>query len=42
VVLLDIKEIYTVSPENRRSVTIIEAICADRSNYPPPFIIVPR
>jgi len=41
VVLLDIKEMYTASPENRRSVTIVEAIRADGSNPPPPFIIVP-
>jgi len=37
----DIKEMYTASPENRRSVTIVEAIRADRSNPPPPFIIIP-
>ena len=40
-VLSDIKEIYIVSPENRRSMTIVEAIRADRSDPPPPFIIVP-
>jgi hypothetical protein len=41
IVLLDIKELYTTSPENHKSVTILEAICADRSPPPPPMIICP-
>jgi hypothetical protein len=41
VVPSDIKEMYTASPKNRRSVTIVEAIRADGSDPPPPFIIVP-
>jgi hypothetical protein len=41
VVPIEIKEMYTASPKNRKSVTIYEAIWADGSNPPPPFIIVP-
>ena len=36
-----VKDLYTPSPENRKSVSIIEAICADGSEPPPPVIIVP-
>ena len=35
------KELYTASPENRKSVTIIEAISADGRKPPPPFVICP-
>jgi hypothetical protein len=41
VVPTEVKELYTSSPENRKSVTIIEAIRADGSYLPPPFLIVP-
>jgi hypothetical protein len=41
VVPIEIKEMYTASPENRKSVTICEAIWADGSDPPPPFMIVP-
>jgi hypothetical protein len=41
IVLAEIKEIYTLSPENRKSVIVIKAIRADGSNPPPPFIIIP-
>jgi hypothetical protein len=39
IVPINIKELYTSSPENRKSITIIEAICADGSPLPPPAII---
>ena len=35
------KEAYTRSPENRKSVTIIETVYADGREPPPPFIIAP-
>jgi hypothetical protein len=41
IVPVEVKEIYTSSPENRKSVTVIEAIRTDGSNPPPPFIIIP-
>jgi hypothetical protein len=41
IVLAEVKEIYTLSPENRKSVIVIEAIYADGSNPSPPFIIIP-
>jgi hypothetical protein len=40
VVLAEVKEIYTLSPKNRKSVTVIKAIRADSSDPPLPFIIV--
>jgi len=36
---MDIKEAYTRSPENRKSVTIIETVHTDGREPPPPFII---
>jgi len=42
VVPTDIKELYTASPENRKSITVIETIIADGRDPPPPFIIAPR
>jgi hypothetical protein len=41
VVPIEVMELYKASPENRKSVTICEAIRADGSELPPPFIIVP-
>jgi DDE superfamily endonuclease len=41
VVPVELKELYTASPENRLSVTIIETICADGSKPIPPVIICP-
>ena len=41
IVPIEVKELYTAGPENRKSVTIIEAICADGSTPPPPMIICP-
>jgi hypothetical protein len=38
---IEVKELYTASPENRKSVTIIETIQADGREPPPPFIITP-
>jgi hypothetical protein len=42
VVLIKIKELYTLSLKNRKSVTIIEAISADRRKLPPPLVICLR
>jgi hypothetical protein len=39
IALIEVKELYTASPENRKSMTIIEAICVDGSEPPPPMII---
>ncbi|PWW71737.1 hypothetical protein C7212DRAFT_231846 [Tuber magnatum] len=36
-----VKELYTASPENRKSITIIETICTDGSPPLPPVIICP-
>lgn len=41
VVPIEIKELYTASPENRKSITIIETICADGSPPLPPVVICP-
>lgn len=41
VVLTYIKELYAVSPENRRSVTVVECISADGRKPNAPTIIVP-
>jgi hypothetical protein len=40
IVLLDVKELYSISPEDCRSLTIIEDICATSYSNIPPFIIV--
>ena len=39
IILIKVKELYTTSPENQKSITIIEAICIDRSELPPLMII---
>ena len=41
VVPIEIKELYTASPENRKSITIIETISADGSPPLPPVVICP-
>ena len=41
IVLVDVKELYTASPENQKSVTVIETIITDRREPLPPFIIAP-
>jgi len=41
IVPTDVKEMYTSSPENRKSITVIEVICADGLPPPPPVIICP-
>ena len=41
VVLTHVKELYTPSSENRKSLTIIETIYADGKEPLPPFIICP-
>ena len=42
IVPTEVKELYTSSPENRKSLTIIETVRADRHRTLPPFIITPR
>jgi hypothetical protein len=37
-----VKELYTASPENRKSVTVIETIIANGREPLPPFVIAPR
>jgi hypothetical protein len=41
IVLIDVDEMHTESPENRKSVTIIKTVYADRREPPPPFIVAP-
>jgi hypothetical protein len=41
IVPIDVKELYSASPENRKSVTLIETISADGKKPIPPFIIAP-
>jgi hypothetical protein len=41
VVPIEVKELYTSSPENRKSITIIKAICADSSKLLPLLVICP-
>jgi hypothetical protein len=41
IVPIEVKELYTASPENRKSVTIIETIHADGREPLPPFVIAP-
>lgn len=40
IVPVEVKEIYSISPEDRKSLTIIEDIAANGRNPVPPFIIV--
>ena len=42
IVPIEVKELYTASPENRKSVTIIETIHANSREPLPPFIIASR
>jgi hypothetical protein len=37
----EVKELYTSSPKNQKSVTVIETIIADRREPPLPFITAP-
>jgi len=39
---IEVKELYTASPENRKLVTIIETIYIDSREPLPPFVITPR
>jgi hypothetical protein len=41
IVPIEVKELYTASPENRKSVMIIKTIQADGREPPPLFIITP-
>jgi hypothetical protein len=41
IVPIYIKEIYIKVPENRKSLTVIESIAADKTAIPP-VVIVPR
>jgi hypothetical protein len=40
--LIKVKELYIASPENRKSITIVETIYANRRDPFPPFIIALR
>lgn len=42
IVPAQVKELYTASLENRKSVTVVETIIADRRKLLPPFVIAPR
>ena len=39
---IEVKELYTLSPENRKLVTIIKTIIANRRELLPLFVITPR
>jgi hypothetical protein len=41
IVPIEVKELYTASPENRKSVTIIETIYVDSYKPLPLFVIAP-
>jgi hypothetical protein len=41
VVPIEVKELYTASPKNRKSVTMIETAIADGREPLPPFVITP-
>jgi hypothetical protein len=41
IVLVEVKELYTASPKNRKSVTVIETAIADGREPLPPFVIAP-
>jgi hypothetical protein len=41
IIPIEVMEIYKASPENRKLITIYEVICANGSEPPPPFIIIP-
>lgn len=41
IVPVEVKELYTASPENRKSVTVIETAIADGREPLPPFVIAP-
>jgi len=41
IVTTDVKELDTASPENQKSITIIETTCADGSHPPRPVVICP-
>lgn len=42
IVPIEVKELYTSSLENRKSLTIIKTVRADGHRTLPPFIITPR
>jgi hypothetical protein len=42
IIPIEVKELYTASPENRKSVTIIETIHVDSREPLSPFVITPR
>jgi hypothetical protein len=41
IIPIEVKELYIASPENCKSVIIIETIYTDRYKPLPPFIIIP-
>jgi len=42
IVLAEVIELYIASPENRKSITVVETIIADGRKPLPPFIIAPK
>jgi hypothetical protein len=42
IVLAEVKELYTASPKNRKFITMVKTIIADRRKPLPPFVIAPR
>jgi hypothetical protein len=42
IVLTELKELYTASPKNQKSMTIIKTILIDKREPLPPFVITPR
>jgi hypothetical protein len=42
IIPIEVKKLYMASPENRKLVTIIETIYADRHEPLPLFVITPR
>jgi hypothetical protein len=42
IVLTEVKELYTASSKNQKSMTIIKIILVDRREPWPPFVIIPR
>ena len=38
---IEVKELYTASPENQKSVTVIKTAIVDRREPLPPFVITP-
>jgi hypothetical protein len=42
IVLAEVIELYTASPENKKSITVVKTIITDKRKPLPPFVIAPR